>query len=114
MSTEPMSAVNAVTTTVTDYGPDPRNPAQQILREVFLRLHGWLVPAYVGGDNDPGNQFHGLAAPMQEFKGLANPGSTTVVYRGGDYAQLDSAITAGPMGDPTRRILADRLRRGRS
>ncbi len=109
--TQPFGAVNARTRTVVDYDPDPHNPGAQVLRDVFLRLHGWLVPAVVGGDADPELQFHGYGPQMQDFVGLANPASTSVVTRTGDYADVSSAVTAGPMGDPVHRIFADRLRR---
>jgi hypothetical protein len=109
--TQPLGAINARTHPVTDYDPDPRNPGAQLLHDVWLRLHGWLVPAVVGGDTDPELQFHGYGPQMQDFVGLANPSANSSVTRNGEYADVSSAVTAGPMGDPVRRIFADRLRR---
>ena len=94
---------------VTDYDPDPRNPAVQIARDALLRLHGFLVPAMVGGDVDPGLQFYGYGPPMQDFNGAAVAGAVPPAAQGN--AELSGALTAGPMGDPARRIFADRLRR---
>lgn len=106
-----MGAANAVTRQVTDYGEDPISPSRGLIEEIRTRLHGWLVPAYVGGDTDPDRQFFGYGPPLQDFKGAANPAATLVTFRNGDYAELSSAESGGPMTDPTRRIFADRLRR---
>ncbi len=106
-----LNAANAVTRPVTDYGEDPIAPSRGLIRDAFLRLHGWLVPAYVGGDTDPGGQFFGYGPQLQNFTGAASPATTEVTYRDGDYADLGSAETAGVTGDAARRIFADRLRR---
>lgn len=114
MSTLPGGPANAVTRVVTDYAPEARSPGVSIAREVWLRLAGFLTPVYAGGDLDPGNRFSGTTEPMQNFKGLNNPAATSSVIRDGDYATIESAVTAGPTGRPEVRIFADRLRRRRA
>ena len=108
-----LNAANGIRREVIDYGEDPIAPSRGLVADALARLHGWLVPAYAGGDVDPGGQFFGYGPPLQNFRGAANPAATLVTYRDGDYAELSSAEVAGTMGDPARRIFADRLRRGR-
>lgn len=108
-------SINAHTSLVTDYGPDPDTPGRAIVREAMLRLHGWTTGVFAGGDVDPEGQFGGvLTHSLQDFKGLAAPTASPVAYRNGDYATIDSAATAGPGGNPTMRVFADRLRRRRA
>jgi hypothetical protein len=102
---------NARTRTITEFEQDSNNPSRGLIREAWLRLHGFLVPVYAGGDVDPGGQFFGDGPALQNFVGAANPASTTVVYRNGDVPTIAQAIADGPETDPARRIFADRLRR---
>ena len=106
-----LGAINARPRTVVDYDTDPRNPAMQVFRDVLLRLHGFLVPAVLGGDADPETMFFGYGPELQDFKGAAAPGHNPVVYADPTGAEIGSAAVAGPSGDPARRIFADRLRR---
>lgn len=106
-----LGAVNAQPRTVIDYGEDPTNPARALARAAMVRLHGFLVPVPHGGDFDPETQYRGYGPEVQSFAGLASSGATSVVTNDGAYPELSSAVLAGPMGDPARRILADRLRR---
>lgn len=102
---------NARPAAVVDYGPDPHNPAAQIVREAARRLHGFLVPVVAGGDTDPGGQWFGDTMPPQSFVGAAAPAHTAQVTRNGGNAELGSAASAGTMGDATRRTFAARLAR---
>lgn len=104
-----MSA-NQVTRTVTDYTVDPNRPGVSIFRDVLARVQGFLVPATVGGDTDPGLQFFGYGPAVQDFRGVAVTVATGSVIKDG-AADLSDAVTANPMGDPVRKIFADRLRR---
>lgn len=103
-----MSAVNAVTSGVTDYAPDPNNPGGQAFRSAMKYLQGFLQPVVGFGDADPARQFHGDGPAFQDFRG--GLGGAAPMSNGG-YADIGSAITAGPMGDPAARIFADRLAR---
>jgi len=101
---------NARTRPAVDFDADPNNPSAGMVQETLMRLHGFLVPAVLGGDSDPERQFHGYGPQLQDFRGAASPASTGAIPNGGN-AELSSAVVAGPMGDPARRIFADRLRR---
>lgn len=105
-----MGFANQVTRVVTDFLPDPNNPSRDIAADMTLRVQGQLVAPMVGGDLDPGLQFFGYSEALQDFKGLAVGTPTSSVMRDG-AADLSDAVTANPMGDPARRIFADRLRR---
>ncbi|KAB2809299.1 hypothetical protein F9L07_19865 [Pimelobacter simplex] len=109
MSTRSGAFVNERRTVVTDFGPNPTNPAAGLARDAFLRLWGFLVPVVGGGSLDPSGQFHGVAAPIQDFVGAANPASNTVVTRDGAYPNISSGVTAE--GDAVRRMFAERLAR---
>lgn len=106
-----LNSANSVTRTVTDYGEDPIQPARGLVHDAWMRLHGFLVPAVVGGDTDPGLQFFGYGPELQSFHGAANRASTAVTYRDGSNAELTNAESGGVTTDPVRRIFGDRLRR---
>lgn len=105
-------AANKVTRVVTDYAIDRRNPAAGAVLDAITRLNGFLVRPVVGSDASAEYTFHGYTQPLQHFTGAA--GANPITYRDGGYPEIGSAVTTGPMGDPTRRIFAARLRRGRA
>jgi hypothetical protein len=100
-------------TPVTEYGPDPSNTR-------FLGLFGRLwntaqshyTAPYRPADDDPnGGVFTGLHRPVQAFMGADFLAANHVQYVNGAYPTIDTGLIEGPMGDPARRIFADRLRR---
>jgi hypothetical protein len=106
-----MRTANAVSRTVTDYGPNPHNPAAGAVRDAMARLHGFLVPSVVGSDASAEATFHGYARPMQDFRGAAASTGNPVTNHDGGTPEISNALVEGPMGDPARRIFAARLRR---
>lgn len=102
---------NARPAVVTDYGPDPHNPAVQVAREAARRLNGFFVPVVAGGDTDPGGQWHGDTLPPQSYAHASAPATTAAVIPQGGNAELGNAASAGVTGDATRRLFAARLAR---
>lgn len=106
-----MSFANQQTRKVTDFGIDPHNPAAQIVRDAWLRLHGWLVPVTTGGDADPERTFFGRVDGVQDFTRAAAPAANPVTYTPAN-GDLGSAVTTDTtMTDPVRRLLAEQLQR---
>ncbi len=106
--------VNETAQVIRDYGPDPnRRHAARLLHDTAMRVQGMLVRPWLGADDDPYLTFSGYGPGLQDFVGAASPASTGVTFRDGGNAEISSGIVEGPMGDPARRIFADRLRRGR-
>lgn len=106
-----MTAINAQSTAVTDYAPDPNGPGRNLVASVTRYLHGFLQPVIGFGDADPARQFHGDGPKFQDFRG--GLGGAAPMSNGG-YADIGSAVTVGEMGDPAARIFADRLAAGAS
>lgn len=95
------------------FGDDPN--AAGINHGLASKIHGylqsWFTP-YVGpSEVNPGRFWPGYAPSPQRFTGMAGMGGSGVVYRTGAWAQTDSAVITGPLGDPSRRIFAERLAR---
>jgi hypothetical protein len=98
---------------VTEFGADPRDGT-------FLALAGRLwntvqakyTAPYRPADDDPnGMVFTGLHTPVQAFMGADFLAANPVQYNNGAYPTIDTGLIEGPMGDPARRIFADRMRR---
>lgn len=108
-----MAAANARARVVVDYGPDPADRyARGLLADTLARVMGRLVHGYGADDFNPSTTYHGQDdRRLQNFAGAAHGGATSVVTRDGGHADMSSGIAEGPMGDPARRIFADRLRR---
>lgn len=109
-----MIPANATQRVITEYEGDP---AESWVRGLFSslmdRLQGRLGQhAVMGFDGDPSATLGGYAKSPQSFTGAASRATTNVVNRNGAYPTISSGVVAGPMGDPARRILADRLARG--
>jgi hypothetical protein len=105
--------VNQGVAVVATFGPDPNaTPMNQTLPSRLQGyLQSWFTP-YVGpSEVNPGRFWPGYAPSPQSFVGMAGSGGSAVVYRTGAYPQTDSAVIAGPLGDPSRRIFAERLAR---
>lgn len=100
---------------VVDYGRDPaERHVRALVRDTVRRVQGFLVAPWVGADHDPSWTFHGYGPGLQDFRGAASPATTGVTFRDGGSADISSGVVEGPMGDPARRIFADRLRRRRA
>lgn len=98
---------------VTEYGDDPSNGR-------FLSLMGRLwnsaqsayTAPYRPADDDPnGMVFTGVHTAVQAFSGSDFLAANPVQYNNGGFPTIDTGLIEGPMGDPARRIFADRLRR---
>lgn len=105
--------VNQGVQLIASFGSDPN--AAGINNGLASKIHGylqsWFTP-YVGpSEVNPGKFWPGYAPSPQSFAGMAGFGGSAVVYRTGAYPQTDSAVIAGPLGDPSRRIFAERLAR---
>lgn len=94
------------------FGPDPNTAP---IHAFMSRVHGYLqarYTPYVGpNEGNPGRFWPGYAPSPQSFTGMAGQGGSAVVYRTGAYPQTDSGVVTGPLGDPSRRIFAERLAR---
>lgn len=99
-------------TVVSDFGvgPDARQ-GLGLFRELWSRVQGARTHAYGLEKSDPTWTFNGVAQAPQSFKGLSAPGGGGVPYRNGGSPTIASGLIEGPMGDPARRILAQRLKR---
>lgn len=102
-------AANAYRAAITEYGADPRDRlAGNLLRDIWTRLQGARTHPYGPMQGkDPSITWNGLAAAPQAFHGLQTPGGTP--YTG--TPMLADGLVEGPLGDPARRIFAQRLAR---
>lgn len=93
------------------FGEDPHAPGRGILREIWTRVQGLRTHPYRPERSDPSITFNGLAAAPQDFRGLGQLAAGGVAYRNDGFPTLDTGLVEGPMGDPARRIFAQRLAR---
>lgn len=104
--------VNETIQLASSFGADPND---LVIHSLQSRIHGYLqshYTPYVGpSEINPGRFWPGYAPSPQSFTGMAGQGGSGVVYRTGAFPQTDSAVIAGPLGDPSRRIFAERLAR---
>jgi hypothetical protein len=91
-------------------GPDARQ-GLGLLRDLWSRVQGARTHAYGLERSDPAWTFNGVGPAAQNFRGLSAPGGGGVPYRNGGSPTIASGLIEGPMGDPARRILAQRLKR---
>jgi len=91
-------------------GPDARQ-GLGIVRDIWTRVQGFRTHPYGPEKSDPSITWNGYAQSPQDFTGFNMPMSGGVPYRDGDYATITSGLVEGPMGDPARRIFAQRLKR---
>jgi hypothetical protein len=71
----------------------------------------YTAPYRSADDNPNGGVFYGTTAPVQAFTGSAFLAANHVQYSDGGYPTIDTGLIEGPMGDPARRIFAERLAR---
>lgn len=90
-------------------GPDSRQ-GRGLLREIWTRVQGFRTHPYGPEKSDPSITWNGYADSPQKFTGLNTLGGG-VPYRNGAFASIDTGLVEGPMGDPARRIFAQRLAR---
>jgi hypothetical protein len=103
---------NQVVRPVSDFGegPDSRQ-GRSLFQEIWTRVQGLRTHAYGPEKSDPSITFNGYAHSPQDFTGLGAPLGGAIPYRNGGNATLASGLVEGPLGDPARRIFAQRLRR---
>jgi hypothetical protein len=94
-------------------GPDSAQ-GRGLFREIWSRVQGARTHPYGAEKSDPSITWNGVAQSPQDFKGFNAPMSGGVPYRNGGFAHIDSGLIEGPMGDPARRIFAQRLKRQNS
>lgn len=100
---------------IVDYGADPRDRyASSLFGMVWKTVQGAYTAHYRPADDNPnGGVFTGLHKPVQAFLGADFLAPNKVQYNNGAFPTIDTGLIEGPMGDPARRIFADRLRRSR-
>lgn len=108
-----MGFANEYRAPVAEFGPDPRErQARGLLFDSWTRLQGWFTTVYGPEKSDPSTTFNGtIVTPPQQFKGLQPKVGGGLPYRPGGSATIDSGLVEGPLGDPARRIFAQRLAR---
>jgi hypothetical protein len=97
---------------IVDYGADPRDGySASLFSTIWNTVQSKFTAPYRPADDDPSTVFTGLHAPVQAFMGANFLAANHVQYANGQYPTIDTGLIEGPMGDPARRIFADRLRR---
>lgn len=106
-----MTFANEYRAPVAEFGADPRDRlAGGILRDIWTRLQGARTHPYGPAQGkDPSITFNGVAEAPQGFRGLQAPLGSGTPYTG--TPMLDTGLVEGPLGDPARRIFAQRLAR---
>lgn len=98
---------------IPEFGPDPSN--RRFLGLMSRKVHedqGHYNHPYGPSNLNPGYEWDGYAHNPQHYKGFAvATGGSLTQYRDGGWEQTDSGVVAGPLGDPSRRIFAERLAR---
>lgn len=108
---------NQYTAPTAEFGADPRDRLSgELLRELWTRLQGARTHPYGPEKGDPSTTWNGVTAgPPQAFQGMqASLSAGGTAYRPGGAATIDSGLVEGPLGDPARRIFAQRLARRNS
>jgi hypothetical protein len=98
---------------ITEYGADPRDGRfQSLMGRLWNTVQSRYTAPYLPADDDPnGRVFTGLHTPVQAFMGADFLPGNPVQYANGAFPTIDTGLIEGPMGDPARKIFADRLRR---
>lgn len=91
-------------------GPDARQ-GLGLLADLWARVQGARTHPYGAEKADPSITWNGYAQTAQEFRGLNNAPGGSTPYRNGGSATIASGLIEGPLGDPARRIFAQRLKR---
>lgn len=105
--TDVAAAANARVTRIVEYGVDPRGAG------LFASLTGAASGVLAGALRvvDPQRRFNGIAANPQKFVGLAPLGLARPVVKAN--AVLSDERASALIDDPSLRIFAERLGRGR-
>lgn len=107
-----MGAANQYIAPVSEFGADPHDQvAAGLLQSIWTRLQGFRTHPYGPAQKDPSITFNGYAASPQHFRGLQSPLGAGTPYRNGNSPMIDTGLVEGPMGDPARKIFAQRLAR---
>jgi hypothetical protein len=105
---------NRRTRAITDFEGDPtfRRRAGSLFTFLWRTAQSSYTAPYRPADDNPnGGVFYGTTAPVQAFTGSAFLAANRVTYSDGGYPTIDTGLIEGPMGDPARRIFAERLAR---
>ena len=106
---------NSFTQTVTQFGTDPNSGGRQargIVADIWRRVQGDRTHPYGPEKADPSITWNGaLIADSQQFRGAGFLLGNGLPYKDGGSADISSGLVEGPMGDPARRIFAERLAR---
>lgn len=104
---------NQRTGVVCEFVDDPRDAQfSNLFGRLWNTVQSKYTAPYRPADDDPnGGVFTGLHTPVQSFMGADFLAANPVQYNNGGYPTIDTGLIEGPMGDPARRIFADRLRR---
>jgi hypothetical protein len=110
-----MRWANSFTQVVTLFGDDPTSGGRQgrgILADIWQRVQGARTHPYGPEKADPSTTWNGvLLGDSQQFRGADFLLGGGVAYKDGGAADISSGLVEGPMGDPARRIFAQRLAR---
>lgn len=108
-----MAAANTYRRPIVEYGADPRDGITAgLIGRLWNTLQGAYTAPYRPDDNNPqGGIFTGTHAPVQAFMGADFLAANSVQYTNGAFPMIDTGLIEGPMGDPARRIFAERLAR---
>lgn len=98
---------------VSEFVDDPRDRQfQNLFGRLWNVVQSKYTAPYRPADDDPnGVVFTGLHQPVQAFMGADFLAANSIQYNDGGFPTIDTGLIEGPMGDPARRIFADRLRR---
>lgn len=103
---------NQRTVPVAEFGADQHDrTAWTMFTDIWSRVQGLRTVPYAPADKDPSTTWNGYAAPAQQFTGLNGSMGSALPYRNGNFPNIDSGLVEGPLGDPARRIFAQRLAR---
>lgn len=111
-----MGFANRLLSIVLDFGRDPNNePIRSLMDYQVADAQGAFATVYGPSALNPGYNWEGYVddPPLQNFVHYSGTQGNAPVYRTGAYAQTDSAIVSGPLGNPARRVFAEQLRRRR-
>lgn len=106
-------AANSYRRTLTEYGADPNDGrAIGLAAQLWRRVQATWATRYGIANGAPEVSFTGtVERSLPMMAGAAPLGANTNPYRGGGAATIETGLVEGPMGDPARRIFAQRMQR---
>jgi hypothetical protein len=106
-------ARNARRITITTFDPDPTGQvAVGLTANIWARVQAAWATRYGIANGSPAVSFTGYLTRTQPFLGNnAAGGGNANPYRNNGSPTIDTGLIEGPMGDPARRIFAERMAR---